>query len=142
MIVTRQIISAQTALSLIDTVFTHARSRGWGIAAVVTDPEGEVIAALRMDGVGRHILGFASDKAYTAALQRMTTRDYFEEVKESENSRIGLANRPRLLIWGGGLPIVHQGTVVGGLGVSGVKDFEDIECAEVALRAEGLGWTL
>ncbi len=142
MIVTKQVLSAQTALSLVTHANRLAGERGWGVAIVVTDPEGEVLAALRRDGVGRHILGFATDKAYTAALMQKSTEAYFEEVRVRDDSRIVLANRERLIVWGGGLPIVHQGVVVGAIGVSGVAGHEDIACAEAALTAEGLGWAV
>lgn len=140
MIVLRPVLAARTAFALVDRCCAHAAAQGWAVASVVTDPDGVVLASLRMDGVGPHVLGFATDKAYTAALMRQSTRDYFEEMRQKDNSRMGLANRARLIVWGGGLPVMHEGQVVGGIGVSGVKDFEDIACAEVALAAEGLGW--
>lgn len=140
MIILRPFLSAQTAFRLVERSSAHAAAQGWPVATVVTDPDGEVLAALRMDGVGPHILGFATDKAHTAALMRKTTKDYFEEMRQRDDSRMVLANRNRLIVWGGGLPVVHEGIVVGGIGVSGVKDFEDIECAEKALASEGLGW--
>ncbi len=142
MIITKRVLSAQTALALVGHANRHAQDNGWGVAIVVTDPEGEVLASVRRDGVGAHILGFATDKAYTAALMKVSTQAYFETIRQREDSRIVLANRARLIVWGGGLPVVHQGEVVGGIGVSGVEGHQDIACAEVALCAEGLGWTL
>lgn len=142
MIIMRPVLSAGTAFRLVERCSGHAAKKNWPIACVVCDPDGVPLASLRMDGVGPHILGFATDKAYTAALMRQTTRAYFEDMCKKDDSRMGLANRPRLIVWGGGVPIVHDGVVVGGIGVSGVKDFEDIECAEMALQAEGLGWSL
>jgi uncharacterized protein GlcG (DUF336 family) len=50
---------------------------------------------------------------------------------------MGLSTRERLLTWGGGLPILHDGACVGGIGVSGAQDFEDIACARVALAEAG-----
>lgn len=142
MIVMKHVLSAQTALSLVRHAFTHAQAQGWPVAIAVTDPDGEMLAALLMDGVGPHILGFASDKAYTAALMRVTTKAYFEEVSQRDDSRIVLANRQRFIVWGGGLPVVHDGRVVGGIGVSGATAAEDIECAQAALTAEGLDWAV
>jgi uncharacterized protein GlcG (DUF336 family) len=93
-----------------------------------------------MDDVTPPIGEFAADKAFTAATMRRSTAGYFERMDASASLRLGLGNRDRLLVWGGGLPVVHEGRVVAGIGVSGAQDFEDIECAETALRAAGLGW--
>jgi uncharacterized protein GlcG (DUF336 family) len=95
-----------------------------------------------MDGVPPPILEFAQDKAFTAATMRRSTQAFAERMDSAPGFRLGLSTRNRLLAWGGGLPIVHGGVVVGGIGVSGAKDHEDILCAETALGAEGLGWTL
>jgi glc operon protein GlcG len=37
----------------------------------------------------------------------------------------------------GGLPIVHEGECVGGIGVSGVQSSEDEEVASAGLAAQG-----
>jgi uncharacterized protein GlcG (DUF336 family) len=46
----------------------------------------------------------------------------------------GLSNRSRVMAWPGGLPIEIDGTVVGGIGVSGAADEEDERCATIAIR--------
>jgi len=102
--------------------------------------QGQVIASARMDGVTPPILGFAEDKAFTAATMRRSTAAFAERMGSSPSLTLGLSTRTRLLPWGGGLPVVHEGQVIGGIGVSGGKDFEDIACAEAALSQAGLGW--
>ena len=52
--------------------------------------------------------------------------------------RAGLAERPRLVIFGGGLPIVANGVRIGGIGVSGGSAEQDEECALAGLKAIGL----
>ena len=135
-------ISAAEALDLVRRVADHAHSREWNVAVAVTDAQGNALASLRMDRAAPPILDFAQDKAYTAATMRRSTAAFAERMAETHSLTLGLSNRQRLLAWGGGLPIVHDGAVIGGIGVSGAKDFEDIECAEVALRALNFGWVL
>lgn len=95
---------------------------------------------LRMDGTTPPILEFALDKAFTAATMRRSTEAFHQRMESSPSLRLGLGNRPRLMVWGGGLPIVHDGQVIGGIGASGASDMDDIACATHALRAAGLSW--
>jgi uncharacterized protein GlcG (DUF336 family) len=46
--------------------------------------------------------------------------------------------RPRMVCFGGGLPMRHQGRLIGGIGVSGGSEFEDETCAKAGLSAIGL----
>jgi len=52
--------------------------------------------------------------------------------------KAGLPLRPRLVIFGGGLPIVENGVRIGGIGVSGGSAEQDEECARAGLKAIGL----
>ena len=52
--------------------------------------------------------------------------------------RIGLNQRPRLVLFGGGLPIVADGQRIGGIGVSGGSAEQDEACAHAGLKALGL----
>lgn len=142
MIVMKPTLAAEVALRLVQAAMAHAMVKGWRVAVAVVDPHGVALATLRMDEVTPPIAEFALDKAFTAATMRRTTEALFQRMDSSPALRLGLANRARLLVWGGGLPIVHEGRVVGGIGVSGAQDFEDIDCASIALQAEGLAWEL
>jgi glc operon protein GlcG len=42
---------------------------------------------------------------------------------------------PRYIGWGGGLPVVMEGTVVGAVAVSGLPEQEDMELAQIGLAA-------
>lgn len=130
----RPFLKMAPALQLVQHALDHAASRGWAVAAVVVDAGGEVLASARMDGVAAQTLGFAGDKAFTASTMRRSTLDFFTRMNSADELRMGLANRSRLITWEGGLPIVHDGAVVGGIGVSGVQGREDAECAQAALH--------
>jgi uncharacterized protein GlcG (DUF336 family) len=131
-------VSLKVSSEMVTRALAHAAENGWSIAVSVVDADGATIASARMDGVSSQILGFADDKAFTASTMRKTTEAYFERMDQSASLRLGLANRNRLLVWGGGLPIKYKGAVIGGIGVSGAQDFEDVACAQVAIRNVGL----
>ena len=126
-------IASAVARRLVDAAIAHAMSKGWRIAVAVVDPSGECVASARMDYVTPAILGFATDKAYTAAMTGKSTLQFQERMASSSELTMGLANRPRLLCWEGGLAITEDGMVIGGIGVSGATGPEDAECAGVAL---------
>lgn len=140
MILHLKTLSSATALRLLDLALRQARADGLSVAVCICDVQGHALASARMEGVTPPILGFAEDKAYTAATMRRSTAAFAERMASSPSLTLGLSTRQRLLPWGGGLPVVHEGEVIGGIGVSGGKDVEDIACAQAALSATGLGW--
>ena len=140
MIVTLTSLSTKSARDIIASVLEEAETLGLSIAAVVTDPHGHVIASVRMDGVSPTVLGFAEDKAYTSSNTKRSTEAFSERMASSESLKMGLSTRPRLLVWGGGLPIFYDGKLVGGLGISGARDHEDIAIGKSVLARYGFKW--
>ncbi|MBE1282745.1 MAG: heme-binding protein [Rhodobacteraceae bacterium] len=138
MITTKQEVSPEAGLQLVTFALDHAKTQGWDIAVSVCDPAGNQVAFLRSENVISPAADFACDKAYTAATLRKSTSDFFERMSGTPSLALGLSNRPRLMVWTGGLPLFHEGVCIGGIGVSGAQDFEDVECARVAIEKVGL----
>lgn len=136
---TKTSLTMEAARKLVDAAIDAARKRGLSIAVAVVDSEGAPLALMRMDGVPAPIAGFAQDKAYTAAVTGQPSRQFGEHMTSSKAMSLGLAGRPHFLVWGGGVPARHDGAVVGGIGVSGGPEDEDIACATQALELVGLG---
>lgn len=134
----RKDITAKTALVLAQAAIDHAQANGWDITVAVCDRTGSLLAFLRTDNVVLPAVEFAIDKAYTAASLRNQTRAFGERMASHPTLSLGVGTRDRLLTWAGGLPIFADGVCVGGIGVSGAKDHEDLACANVALSAAGL----
>lgn len=128
-------------MRLVQFAVAHAKANGWTIGVAVVDASGGPLACWRMDQVVAPVATYAMDKAYTAAMFDSPSAALAAEMDVSPGQRMGFQSRDRYLVWGGGLPIRHNGTLVGGIGVSGAKDFEDIACAEAALAAEGFDKT-
>lgn len=136
-LVTRTEISASDALGLVQTALAHASDNGWEVAVAVADPRGHLVAFLRSDNVFDPAIGFAIDKAYTAATLRRSSEAFGARMASSPALSLGFSTRERFITWAGGLPIFCDGTCIGGMGVSGAKDHEDIACAQAALTAQG-----
>ncbi|MPN00596.1 hypothetical protein SDC9_147792 [bioreactor metagenome] len=53
--------------------------------------------------------------------------------------RHGLMQRDRFVGFGGGLPVKHDGVLVGAIGISGGSEVQDVAFAEAALAGLAAG---
>ena len=84
-------------------------------------------------------MDIAIDKAYTAAGFGLPTSAWTAALEShSAAVREGLPRRPRMVCFGGGLPIRNEGKLIGGIGVSGGSEDQDEACARAGLTAIGL----
>ena len=131
-------ITAEAAATAVQAAVAHAEANGWKINAAVVDRGGNLMAFLRMPGAFLHSIEIAIDKAYTAASFGFSTKDWMPAIGHDEGMKFGFSARPRLIVFGGGLPI-GQGDWIGGIGVSGASEAQDEECARAGLAAIGMG---
>ena len=115
----------------------HATANGWKINVAVVDRGGNLMAFLRMPGAFLHSIDIAIDKAYTSASFGFPTKAWMSIIGSDEGMKLGFSAQPRLIVFGGGLPI-GQGEWLGGIGVSGASEAQDEECARAGLAAIGL----
>ena len=116
-----------------------ADEAGIKVNIAVVDSGGNLAAFLRMPGAFLHSIDIAIDKAYTAAGFGLPTAAWSEALAtHSPAVRNGIPMRPRMVCFGGGLPLKHEGRVIGGIGVSGGSELEDETCARAGLSAIGL----
>ncbi|MBX7124886.1 MAG: heme-binding protein [Cyclobacteriaceae bacterium] len=127
-------VSAHEARQLMDVALAEAEKIGKQLVVSVCGPETELLAFLRMDGANQASATIAQNKAYTAAKDRKSTRMLGQYMKEKER-QVGFWGDPRITGFGGGLPIVINGQVIGGIGISGLSEAEDERIAAVAIRA-------
>jgi len=135
--VTQSTVSWRAGQAAAEAAVRHAESLGVRINVGVTDAAGNLVAFLRMPGAFPQSIGIAIDKAYTAGGFGFPTSQWMDAIGHSEAMKLGFSARPRLVVFGGGLPIRVEGTVVGGIGVSGASEQQDEECARAALAAIG-----
>ncbi len=105
---------------------------------VVVDAGGQLKAAARMDGNRFGSLEIVRRKAITAVAFGQPTHRFGQGVFGGDPARAAsFANLPDIWLGGGGLPIVVDGQVVGGIGVGGGTPEQDIEVAQAGLDALG-----
>lgn len=113
----------------------YARANDARMAVVVMDVTGTVCAAARMDHARTIVYDIALAKANTAREFENRTSELKDRVAvENKAALTALSPRP-IAFLGGGLPIMRAGHIDGAIGASGGSEAQDIECAEVALRA-------
>jgi uncharacterized protein GlcG (DUF336 family) len=131
-------IDEDAAARACDAAIAEARAHGLRINVAVCDRSGVLLAFRRQHGAFLHSIDIAIDKAYTSASFGFPTARWMSLIGQDEALRIGLPLRPRLVVFGGGLPIIDGGHVIGGIGVSGGSAEQDEQCAAAGLRAIGL----
>ncbi|MGN6796809.1 MAG: GlcG/HbpS family heme-binding protein, partial [Gaiellaceae bacterium] len=123
---------------LIERVRAEASERGLALAICVVDGGGHEVASGRMDGAALGAMPLAAGKAYTAVLWGTRTGDFTESTQPGGADWGWNTTDPRVVVYAGGIPLLVDGQLVGGLGASGGAADEDEACVVVA--AEGLGF--
>jgi glc operon protein GlcG len=101
---------------------------GRGAAVAVVDDHGELVAFVRTDGCPLPSIANAINKAYTAARERRPSRE-IGDASRDDGFPITNFGDLRYTGWGGGVPLVVDGVVVGAVGVSGLPEPDDMRIA-------------
>jgi glc operon protein GlcG len=121
-------LSHKDAMKIIAFIQSELEKKGQGAAVVVADEHGELIALLRTDGCPLASINNAIHKAFTAARERKESKEVGDRSKAGGWPMTNFGDL-RYIGWGGGVPIVYQGQVVGAVGISGLPEAEDMELA-------------
>jgi len=127
----RREIGHREARGLVAMVADRLEANGQGAAVAVVDRHGELVAFLRTDGCGLASINIAINKAFTAARERVES-SVLGERSRTEGFPLTNFGDPRYVGWGGGVPIVVDGAVIGAIGVSGLPEADDVELARWA----------
>jgi uncharacterized protein GlcG (DUF336 family) len=125
------------ALELLSAVHGEADSRGLALAVCVVDAGGNVVASQRMDGAALGAMQLAAGKAYTAVLWGTRTGDFTESTQPGGPDWGWNTTDSRVVVYAGGVPLIADGELVGGVGASGGAAEEDEACVLAAVRAAG-----
>ncbi len=130
----RPILTHDEALTVLDAVREELDRRGAGAAVAVCDDHGELVAFLRTDGCRLPSITIAMNKAYTAAREQVPSKEVGDASRDQGFPMTNFGEL-RYVSWGGGVPLMASGTVVGAVGVSGLPEQEDIELADLGRAA-------
>ena len=119
------------AKKLIAAVEAKAKTMGLSVVVAVSNDAGRPIAIECMDNSYIASYDIALNKAYTVVALKMSTKK-LSPLAKPEGSLYGIqfTNNGQIVVFGGGDPLIYHGKIVGGLGVSGGSEEQDILLSE------------
>lgn len=132
---TKSSITIEAAQRMITAAEKKATEIGRPMCIAVCDADGTLKAFSRMDGAPLLAVQIAQDKAYTAISFSMASHEWYDFIKDDPPLLHGIVKTDRLVVFGGGYPIIANGEMIGGIGVSGGHYSHDMEVAQAGLQA-------
>ena len=131
-------LSLDDAKRMLSAAEAKAVNLGVPYNIAVVDAGGHLLAFLRQDRALIGSIDLAIHKAVTARLFDKTTADLAGLAQPGE-ALFGIqeSTAGRVVIFGGGIPVVFAGNVVGAVGTSAGTVEQDIAVAEAAIAALG-----
>ena len=129
-------LTLHTARRIIDAALLEAEALQTAMNIAVVDAGGHLVAHVRMDGAFFGSVDIAINKAWTATAFQMPSAD-LGALCQPGASAYGLekSNAGRVMIVGGGHPLVFEGHLIGAIGVSGGSVEQDEAVAEAGIRS-------
>jgi uncharacterized protein GlcG (DUF336 family) len=126
-------ISMELAKKLVEASVAEATKRGWKMAVAVVSPSGDLVYFAKMDDTLLISADIAPRKARTAVRFRRDTKLFFDQV-ESGHPFVTTLD-PDLVASPGGLPIIVEGKLVGGIGCSGGINTQDAWTCQAGINS-------
>jgi len=126
---------AQLTLDSVEKIGAAAKAKalenGWNVVIAICDAGGHLLWLQRLDGAPAMSATIAPEKARGSAISGRPTKDMEDMVNQGRTAALSMPIVPLE----GGLPIIVDGVVIGGIGVSGVKSVDDARIAAAGLEA-------
>ncbi|PMM51343.1 GlcG/HbpS family heme-binding protein [Vibrio splendidus] len=126
-------LNQKIAQQLINVALETAENNQQTIAVSVCDTHGELLAFLRMDNVSVQAGLLAQNKAYTSARDRQPSGNLGAWARETGKD-LSYWTDPKITGFKGGVPIQHEGQVIGAIGISGLSEDNDEALAEKVIQ--------
>lgn len=123
-------LTLEDAEFLLTRAYQYAIDKKLNVSISVVDESGSLLAMKRMDGASPMTANLSAEKAKCSALSRRPSQLFEDLIKDGQLGFLTVNSLSGMLE--GAEPIIYQGQLVGAVGVSGAKSFED---AEIAMHA-------
>lgn len=134
-IILEPILPSNVAAEMAKLAFAEAEKNGQFVTVTIVDKSGQILAVQRHHSAGVHTLSASYKKAFTACSQKKETAEIGKGVREGIIPEDIRYLNDNISIIDGGIPILINGVVVGGIGVGGAHGNEDVKIAKAALKA-------
>lgn len=128
----RKVLTIAAVKQLMNAAEAEAAANNWSVSIAIVDEHGELLAFRRLDGASFASIEISQGKARTAARLRRPTKTLADGIAAGNLAFLSVDGITALQ---GGLPIMVDGVVVGGIGVSGVTSAQDEQVAAAAIAA-------
>lgn len=112
----------------------EAKKNNWPVVITILDSGGNLVMTQRLDGAQFGSVEVAREKAYSAVAFRRPTK-VFEDLVAQGGANLRLLKLSGANPLDGGLPIVIDGKIAGGIGVSGVTGAQDAQIGKAGVDA-------
>ena len=127
-------ITTDLAKRVAAAALAEARANGWTMAAAIVDPAGILVYFEKIDDTQYASSRIAIDKARSAAMFKRPTKTFQDSIEKGGVYLRVMGLRGASVVEGG-VPIVVNDKIIGGLGVSGGMSEQDGQCCKAALEA-------
>ncbi len=129
-------MNLELAKKLIAAAESEALARELKMVISIVDEGGNLVAVHRMDDAWIGSVDIAQGKAWTAVAFKLET-ELLEAatIPGAELYGINTTNNGKVVVFGGGIPLVQDGKVIGAIGVSGSSVPNDVAVAKAGAKA-------
>ncbi len=127
-------LTYETAKKMVEAGIKEAERLGVPMVIAIADAGAHLLAFGRMDETMLFSVNAAMDKAFAAAMAKVPSFWWVEEFQKRKFVPIFIHDR--FISLPGGFPIIRDGKILGGIGVSG-GTVEDLDVAKAVLEAGG-----
>ena len=127
-------IGLDQAKKAIAAAEVEAKKNNWPVVIAVVDSGGHLVLLQRLDNTQYASVDIAKGKASTAVAFRRPSKA-LEDAVAAGGAGLRLLRVEGLTPMEGGIPIVADGKIIGGIGVSGVLSSQDAQVARAGIDA-------
>ena len=128
----KPVLTLEDAKRIAAAAETEARSHEWKVVIAVVDDGGHLLYLQRSHDTQFGSVETAIAKAHAAVAFQRPTKASEDAVSSGRLIHLAL---PGVIPAEGGVPLIRDGAIIGGIGVSGVRSVQDGQIAQAGVNA-------
>jgi uncharacterized protein GlcG (DUF336 family) len=129
---TKKALTLEVAKQIAAAAESEAVKNNWNVVIAIVDDGANLVYLQRLDGTQAGSIDIALGKAKTAANFKRPTKVLEDAVAGGRTALLAVNGVTPLQ---GGVPITHEGAIIGAVGVSGVTSQQDEQIATAGINA-------